>query len=140
MHGREPGQRPEGVRDAPEIALADGDEVPHVAVLGHLGEQRLCQRKCLGELTLLRERPRSPDFGLDPRRGRHRLRCCHGGPRETRSPSGGIRTRKRRASLPASDSTETRAARGAPPAGPPATGEEGGASSPPRRYFGPTNL
>src|SRR5258708_4407939 len=61
MHGREPDQRPEGVRNAPEIALADCDEVQHVAVLGHLGEQRLCQRKCLGELTLLRERPRSPD-------------------------------------------------------------------------------
>ena len=56
----------ERIGDAPEIALADGDEIEDVPVLGHLLEQRLRERERFGELVLLRS-PRARRTSLSIR-------------------------------------------------------------------------
>src|SRR5204862_7849903 len=86
MHGLEPGQCLQGVRDAAEVALAHCDEVQHVAVLGYLAEQRLRDRQGLGEPSQLGEPPRALHLGLDARRRRYGLRCDHDG--ASRAPPG----------------------------------------------------
>src|SRR5438105_530472 len=62
-------QRRERIRYAAEVPLADGDQVQDVPVLWNLGEQCLRGRQRLGELALLEELARAPNFGFDAQGG-----------------------------------------------------------------------
>src|ERR1700687_3521224 len=93
-------QRCESLRDAAQVALSDRQHVPHVAVFGNLAEQRLCGGERLGKLALFEQAADFQDFGLDA--GLGRVECCGGHP-------GSLK--KRRALLPALESTAERPVR-----------------------------
>jgi len=61
----ETGERGECVGDATEIALADSNQVPNVAVLRYFGQQHLRRRQRLGELALLEQTACTANLGLD---------------------------------------------------------------------------
>jgi len=46
-------ERRQRVGNSSKVALTDGDQVKHIAVLGELGKQRFRGPQCLGELTIL---------------------------------------------------------------------------------------
>src|SRR2546423_1536034 len=58
-------ERSERIRDAAEVALAHGDEIQDIPVLGNLLEQAAGVGERAGELALLDERADAPHLALD---------------------------------------------------------------------------